>query len=434
MEERRAGEACLLEKVQHHGDALARIEALIGPGASQDVDSVAESAAEEDCAKRPPLEKSSTVGLSVRVSSALFEEDGSSMHSRCRMMVHQRRRFAVCTSCLIVANSIFLGLEANATITSSGLTTPDGIAWRLANAFFALAFLVELVVRWVSDGAAFFLLPRNSDCFWNWMDTLLILITVIEEILRYFTVDVITFGFLRLSRLLRVTRMMRAFKVVREFKELKTMVTGLLNCAKPLFWAGVLLACLTHLIGVLIAQLLTEYLRSVQDRDLDAEDAHAIHYITRNLPNLWESMCSRFEALTGGRDWGEIARPFRHIHFVLTWCLVLYIVIGIFCILNLLSVLKKYGVVGLRAVDTRPLNEEFKDCETTTAEDYRATGKGNRRGWRRRLLERVEKEGCKPQPPPQKAKAGGGNPLMAPGRPGGARKWQSQSLTEEAGA
>ncbi|CAK0811428.1 unnamed protein product [Prorocentrum cordatum] len=191
MEERRAGEACLLEKVQHHGDALARIEALIGPGASQDVDSVAESAAEEDCATRPPLEKSSTVGLSVRVSSALFEEDGSSTHSRCRMMAHQRRRFAVCTSCLIVANSIFLGLEANATITSSGLTTPDGIAWRLANAFFALAFLVELIVRWVSDGAAFFLLPRNPDCFWNWMDTLLILITVIEEILHGAVADIL---------------------------------------------------------------------------------------------------------------------------------------------------------------------------------------------------------------------------------------------------
>eukprot|EP00959_Pyramimonas_sp_CCMP1952_P469015 9494221-Pyramimonas_sp.AAC.1 len=169
------------------------------------------------------------------------------------------------------------------------------------------------------------------------MDTLLILVTVAEEFLIYFSVDVITFGFLRLTRLLRVTRMMRAFRVVREFKELKIMVTGLVNCARPLFWAGVLLLGLTYMMGILIAQLITEYLRSIQDKELDEENLKAINYIAQHFSNLWESMYSLFEALTGGRDWGDVAGPFRHIHWILVCCLILYIVVGVFCILNLLT-------------------------------------------------------------------------------------------------
>jgi hypothetical protein len=91
------------------------------------------------------------------------------------------------------------------------------------------------------------------------------------------------------------------------------------------------------MMAVLTAQLLTEYLRSVQDTDLDEENMHAMKYIERHFSNLWESMYSLFEALTGGRDWGEIGRPFRQIHWILVFCLVLYIVVGIFCILNLLT-------------------------------------------------------------------------------------------------
>jgi Ca2+-binding EF-hand superfamily protein len=129
--------------------------------------------------------------------------------------------------------------------------------------------------------------------------------------------------------------MMRAFKVIRQFKELRMMITGLLNCSRPLLWASVLMACLTYMTAVFISQFLSEYLRSLQGA-IPEEDGTII-YIRTYFPDMLVSMYTLFEALTGGRDWGEIAEPFRRIHWLLVVCLSIYIIIGVFCLLNLLT-------------------------------------------------------------------------------------------------
>jgi len=374
-EERRAGEAGLREMVQQQGGALARIEALFEPPCEASAPGAPppeiQIAVEGDC--HPAVthtQTNSPFGMGLVASplprSQSLLHQGRSCRAICTN-VCSSRSFVVCTACVILANSVYLGFEANAIMISPSFALPESISWRLANGFFALAFLAELSIRFIADGTKF-LVTRNRDVLWNWLDTLLILVTVAEEFLRYFSVDVITFGFLRLTRLLRVTRMMRAFRVVREFKELKIMITGLLNCARPLFWAGVLLLCLTYMMGILIAQLITEYLRAVQDKELDEEDLKAMNYIAKNFSNLWESMYSLFEALTGGRDWGDVAGPFRHIHWILVCCLILYIVVGVFCILNLLTAV--FLEAANRIDDVQELVYKKRDWVAETSEFF----------------------------------------------------------------
>ncbi|CAK0911576.1 unnamed protein product [Prorocentrum cordatum] len=365
-EERRAGETGLREMVQQQGGALARIEALFEPPSDASAPGTPppelETAMDGDSVETRDPFGMATLSASL---TCRFHEDRS-----CRAIcegVCKSRSFVVCTACVIVANCVYLGFEANAIMTSPSLELPEHISWRLANLFFALAFLAELSVRFIASGANF-LVARRRSVLWNWLDTLLILSAVAEEMLRYLSVDVITFGFLRLTRLLRVTRMMRAFRVVREFKELKIMVTGLVNCARPLFWAGVLLLGLTYMMGILIAQLITEYLRSIQDKELDEENLKAINYIAQHFSNLWESMYSLFEALTGGRDWGDIAGPFRQIHWILVCCLVLYIVVGVFCILNLLTAV--FFEAANRVDDVQELVYKKRDWVAETSEFF----------------------------------------------------------------
>ncbi|CAK0889695.1 unnamed protein product [Prorocentrum cordatum] len=367
-EERRVREAGLREMVQQQGGALARIEALFEPPGEA---SASWSPPELDTAVEgdyhPPVIHASTFGMGV-VTSPRKANQGRSCRAICTK-VCSSRGFVVCTACVILANSVYLGFEANEIMISPSCSLPESISWRIANGFFALAFLAELSVRFIADGTDF-LVARHRDVLWNWFDTLLILITVVEEFLRYFSVDVITFGFLRLTRLLRVTRIMRAFRVVRDFKELKIMITGLLNCARPLFWAGVLLLLLTYMMGILLAQLLSEYLRSVKDEELDEENLKAVNYVAKNFSNLGESMYSLFEALTGGRDWGDIAGPFRHIHWILVCCLIMYIVVGVFCILNLLTAV--FLEAAHRIDDVQELVYKKRDWVAETSEFFLA--------------------------------------------------------------
>jgi hypothetical protein len=92
---------------------------------------------------------------------------------------------------------------------------------------------------------------------------------------------------------------------------------------------------LTYMTAVFISQIIADYRRAALDTDLETK--RTIEFIDNNLSNLGECMYTLFEALTGGRDWGELAKPFRHIHWMLVMCLVLYILIGVFCLLNLLT-------------------------------------------------------------------------------------------------
>jgi hypothetical protein len=203
-----------------------------------------------------------------------------------------------------------------------------------------VAFLAELAIRWVAQGSNF-LWPRSEEFWWNLFDTLLILATVVEEVLRLAQIDVVTVGVLRITRLLRVFRITRTVKLVRDFKELNIMVRGLVNCARPLFCAGVLLLGLTYMMGILVSELITEHAQSETMRESDGRriqlDEESTRYIEDNFYDLGIIMYSLLEALTGGRDWGDVARVFWDVHWMLGLCLILYIFIGFFCILNLLT-------------------------------------------------------------------------------------------------
>jgi hypothetical protein len=321
--------------VLQFGTTLSRLEDQYRPRGSTNTALRSADTSDPDLDRISDMRKDRSLNEGLKTQSSQMHKT----QSWCRR-VCKTTGFSVCVACVIAANGIFIGCEANAIMTSEGSSLPNGIAWQLASLSFTLAFVVELAIRWVGHGSHFLWLG-NEEFWWNLFDTVLIMLTVVEEVLRLAEVDIVAFGVLRLTRLLRVFRITRAFKLVRDFKELNIMVRGLVNCARPLFCACVLLFGLTYMMGILVSQLITEHAQSEamrerngQQRELDEESTK---YIEDNFFGIWTIMYSLIEALGGGRDWGDIARLFWDVHWLLGLCLILYIFIGIFCILNLLT-------------------------------------------------------------------------------------------------
>lgn len=133
------------------------------------------------------------------------------------------------------------------------------------------------------------------------------------------------------------------------------MVNGVLNCARPLLWALVLIVALTYMTAVVILQISSDYLRALPDTQVvqGGGSAQTVEFINDKFSSIGEAMYELFKSLTGGSDWGDTADPLFDISYLLVAAYILYIVLGVFCMLNLVT------AVFLEAADrTTDLQEE----------------------------------------------------------------------------
>ncbi|CAK0892518.1 unnamed protein product [Prorocentrum cordatum] len=155
ISERRASETGLRKVMEEQGAALegmsralAGLEALLRPpGGAPEAPPAAPPAAE--CV--PDVGEASERSAPMKHEHVSMEWPGMELRKQCRRLCHSRQ-FVLFTVCMIVANSALLGFEANEAMTSPDLTLPDGLAYRIAHASFALVFVIELALRWFGDG------------------------------------------------------------------------------------------------------------------------------------------------------------------------------------------------------------------------------------------------------------------------------------------
>jgi Ca2+-binding EF-hand superfamily protein len=316
-------------------------------------------------AQTPTLtaDEDDSVPNAVRLTKIL----GNKLQRRAQRLI-SRRRFVVATSAVIFASCITIGLEVNETMRDPAAR--GHLGFRVTNLFFIVVFVSELALRWVAEGC-FFLSPKNLDFTWNAFDVLLVALSIFEEFLWAFSIKFMTFLFLRLARLLRLMRMLRAFKFIRELKELRIMVGGLMNCVKPLFWASVLIVSLTYMSAILICQILQEHSEDIEESGQKQAGPGTVNlqaFVEDNFPNLPWAMYTILEALLGGKDWGDIAHPFMEINYVLLFVLVGYILVGVFCLLNLVTAV--FLEAATRIDDVRELVYAKKDWMATVHEFF----------------------------------------------------------------
>lgn len=228
--------------------------------------------------------------------------------------------FILGTGIVILVHSFAIGVHAErvATNRSTDLGVPGQI-------LFIALYLIELLIRGVSEGTSFFD-PRCEHFTWNIFDVFLIVVSITDSILSLSGTDVPgTWMFLRLLRLLRLAQMLQSFQTVRGFKEMRILVSGIVNCVRPLFWSVLLMCGLNYMTAIFLIETISQ---------LDLSDTDVI---SEKFSSVEVAMYELFKAISGGSDWGDISDPLWEESRILCLAFILYVILGVFLVFNLVT-------------------------------------------------------------------------------------------------
>ena len=162
------------------------------------------------------FERQCTTARTSRTMMELHVTEVSSEHiqvtgmlRRCCQKVIASVFFEWLVAAVIFANSVFTGLQADWGIHHPGQELPWG--YRFLDNALVLFFTLELILRIVAEGCAFFS-PQNPEFRWNVFDSALVATS-------YWELLTVSLGVLfiktNVTRLLRLSRLMRAMRVLR---------------------------------------------------------------------------------------------------------------------------------------------------------------------------------------------------------------------------
>lgn len=224
---------------------------------------------------------------------------------------------------VIVANSSFIGWEANIKIKCalSGTNSPAFLDY--INRGFLIFFVVEMLLRIISLRLFW---AVGADNYWNWFDAFLVGTSVIQEAFAGINVS-----FMRIFRVFRIVRVARVFRVVRFFSELRRMMLAIISCLASLGWAFLLILLIVYVFSIFLVQGCTGYiLHTVPDDALVADLA----YWYSTLPH---TMFSLVLAISGGDDWWSMLEPLVSINEIYRLIFTAYVLFIIFGVLNVLT-------------------------------------------------------------------------------------------------
>jgi Ca2+-binding EF-hand superfamily protein len=195
--------------------------------------------------------------------------------------------------------------------------------------FFIIFFSVELLLRILAE-RTYFCSRKNGLIRWNIFDSVIVVTALVEEFANLlFGGTYSNVGGFRAIRMLRLMRIFRVIRVFRFFKELRVMVSGILGSLRSLMWALILLGCIKYIFAMVILQ----FAAMEFERDIDTKNADLMLY----YGSIVECMNTLYQAICGGLDWGDAARPLRELSIFLSILLALYIAFAVFCVLNIVT-------------------------------------------------------------------------------------------------
>jgi len=258
--------------------------------------------------------------------------------SRCVRRIVRRSYFDMFCACVVVTNSVFLGIEVE-----MSMTHPDGLpAAMIAIQYtYAAWFLTEVLMRITAFGSQFFF---SDDWAWNLLD----LFVVVTSLWEVFT-DIIlalqqdsmgdvnsltgfkAFRIVRLTRIVKVVRLMRVFRFVAAFR---TLIASIADTLKSLFWALMLLVVIVYVFAVLFTQAVNDYLADEENPilpDIELEAAQAYY------GSLLDTMLVLFMSISNGISWHQMLAPLKFISPAWVLLFLFYIFFTYFAVLNVVT-------------------------------------------------------------------------------------------------
>jgi len=219
-------------------------------------------------------------------------------------------------------NALVTALQVNYMSSHLDETTPD--TYKVFEAVFCCLFSLELALRICAFRLRFFYMIGWQ---WNVFDFIVVALQCIDLIIGLVSKGNVldSFGVLRMIRLGRVVRLLR---MVRLVPALKSMVYLVAASMSSFFWTVFLLLMLMFGVAVYFTELVAEHMRKVEDRDSD---------ITQYWGSIEQSILSLYQAITGGKDWGDLTDPLGKASSISVFLFGLYIAFATLVMLNLVT-------------------------------------------------------------------------------------------------
>lgn len=288
---------------------------------------------------------------------------------------------------MIIFNAVLLGVEID---VSAGMGQNDIPSWFGAvNTALVLIFVAEILMKLFALGFQEFW--KGEDWIWNAFDFGIVSISVTETIIDYWaqTMTATTgssnsFRVMRSLRLVRTLRGLRIIRLFRYFSALRGLVLSIFSTMNSLLWTLLLLLILFYTFSCIFTQLVTDWCRFQTIEANPENDINVVPVCPKELDMYWgnvmDSMVTLFKSITGGIDWADAYVPLRDVSLLALSLMNLYIVIGFFTILNVVtgvfvntaieSASADKDIATLKQMEKRAENmtsliEVFKDIDET---------------------------------------------------------------------
>eukprot|EP00931_Biecheleriopsis_adriatica_P018615 TRINITY_DN12988_c0_g2_i4.p1 TRINITY_DN12988_c0_g2~~TRINITY_DN12988_c0_g2_i4.p1 ORF type:complete len:525 (+),score=92.96 TRINITY_DN12988_c0_g2_i4:98-1576(+) len=277
------------------------------------------------------------------MASTSTVQDGEScccLVSVCRHLL-KRIEFEAFFAIIIIANIVIIGLEVD-TLARLPVDRDTPLGFGLVNTCFTLAFLFELAVRLIGAGCWDYFLGPN--CYWNSVDLLLVLTSLVElamYLLETFS-DTLKTTQMRAFRILRIARTLRGIRVLRLLRiisSLRMLIFSIMSTMRSLGWTIILLSLILYSFSIIFTQSVVDHCKQDQvdsghiDMPPECEDESLALYWS-SIPR---SMYTLFMAITNGLSWHQAVTPLFSVSWFCVLVFITYIVFTFFAVMNVVT-------------------------------------------------------------------------------------------------
>eukprot|EP00929_Paragymnodinium_shiwhaense_P118110 TRINITY_DN897_c1_g1_i1.p1 TRINITY_DN897_c1_g1~~TRINITY_DN897_c1_g1_i1.p1 ORF type:complete len:647 (+),score=81.27 TRINITY_DN897_c1_g1_i1:41-1942(+) len=300
------------------------------------------------------LERASTIERQKK--SQTLQQSRENKQSKAGQAIVENPLFEPTFAFIILVNALLTLLEVHLSLESP-TGEPPAVLGPIAHVM-GIAFLIELLLKFGAYGREFFSGPdAGSNCF----DLFLVISWFVElviDIVQSMSETSSSSGanaglsnmrLLRIVRMAKMFRLLRAAKVFKFVRALNLLVLSILTTLRSLIWASVLLTVVIFIFAICICQSVADAKRSCIETDCTFDPALQEYWGTLGRASL-----SLFQAITGGKDWDDVARPLMDLSGFLLLVLILFIIFAQFAVLNVVT-----GVFCQAAVESAQRDREL---------------------------------------------------------------------------
>ncbi|CAE7022037.1 Scn11a [Symbiodinium natans] len=319
--------------------------------AMSEEDSSSPRRGEKSPAFSAPRSKSKSGNFADHIFGMIPDTDDKALpstHGCCRNRLRwliQNQWFDFLIMGMILIHTLSIGAQINHLAATE--RTDGGRFWRSVDFFFCVFFAIEVAMKVYVYRMRFFTMRA---CAWNIIDLVLAILQIVEEVMAL--VASATEEPYQNTSVMRAVRMMRGVKVLRLVRavryagDLQLIVSCLILSLRTFLWSVLLLVMTIYVMAIYITQACN--LRRFENPDAAGNDL-----LKKWWGDIFTSMLSVFQALSGGVDWNDVLQPIRaYVSSALAVFLVVYLA---FCYLALLNVITGTFVetVGRQANDLK---------------------------------------------------------------------------------